>query len=145
MKKIDVKYFKHGYLQPIELKKISVGDWIDLSSAVTIHMKKGEFKLIPLGVGMVLPKGYEALVVPRSSTFKRYNIIMTNSIGIIDNSYCGNADEWHFPAYAIDDCEIVRGDRIAQFRVVKNQPSIMFNVVDRLADVSRGGFGSTGR
>lgn len=107
-------------------------------------MKKGELKVIPLGVGMRLPKGYEAIVAPRSSTAKNFGIIMASSIGIIDNSYSGDNDQWGFIAYAIRDTTIHVNDRIAQFRIFRNQEFIDFNEVDHLGETSRGGFGSTG-
>lgn len=141
MKKITIKYFDK------ELEQITInknGDWIDLRASDTTSIKRGEFKLIPLGVGMILPKGYEAHIVPRSSTFKNFGIIQTNHQGVIDNSYSGDNDEWKFPAYATRDTLITKGDRICQFRIVKRQPKIRFNIVDKLRDISRGGFGSSG-
>jgi dUTP pyrophosphatase len=139
--KIKIKYFSD--IEPIE--KISVGDWIDLRASMSVSLKKGECGLIPLGVGMILPDGYEAHVLPRSSTPGRFGIMCANSMGVIDNSYSGDADEWHFPALAIRDTVICKGDRIAQFRIIKNQPSIEFEVVEHLNEISRGGFGSTGK
>ena len=139
--KIKIKYFGSG-LEPLE--KIAVGDWIDLRASMTVRLKTGEYGLIPLGVGMILPDGYEAHVLPRSSTPFKFGIMCANSMGVIDNSYSGDADEWHFPAVAIRDTVINKGDRIAQFRIVKNQPSIEFEVVEHLNEVSRGGIGSTG-
>ena len=139
---IKVKYFDPS-LTPI--KKISVGDWIDLRSAETVELKAGEYRAIPLGVGMILPDGYEAIVAPRSSTFKNYGVILANSIGIIDNSYSGDDDEWHFIAYATRDTKIIKNDRICQFRIVKNQPKIRFSIVEKLRQISRGGIGSTGK
>lgn len=139
---IKIKYFD----QEIEkIQKISVGDWIDLRSAERVELKAGEYKLLRLGVGMILPDGYEALVLPRSSTPSKFGIILANSMGVIDNSYSGDADEWRFPAVAIRDTVIEKGDRIAQFRIIKNQPSINFEVVDHLNEISRGGIGSTGK
>ena len=126
------------------IEKISQGDWIDLRAAETVSLSKGEFKLISLGVGMILPDGYEAHIVPRSSTFKKFHIIQTNHMGIIDNSYCGEQDEWKFPALAVEDTIINKNDRICQFRIVKKQPEIVFEQVEKLSDTSRGGFGSTG-
>ena len=123
---------------------IEQGDWIDLRAAETILIVKGEFKYIPLGVAMQLPEGYEAIVTPRSSLFKRRGIIMTNSIGIMDESYCGDNDEWKFPAYAIRDTLIPKGERICQFRIMKHQPEIKFEIVDTLGNPDRGGYGSTG-
>ena len=138
---IKIKYFDDSIEK---ISKIDKGDWIDLRAAETTELKKGEFKLIPLGVGMILPKGYEAHIVPRSSTFKNFKIIQTNHFGIIDSSYCGDEDQWMFPAYAIEDTIIHKNDRICQFRVVEKQPKIVFVNVDKLEGDSRGGFGSTG-
>lgn len=141
MKKIKIKYHN----QDIEkIEKISIGDWIDLRAAEHAYIKAGEFKLISLGVSMKLPKGYEAHIVPRSSTFKNFGIIQTNHCGIIDNSYSGTNDVWKFPAYALRDTGIRAGDRICQFRIVKKMPSVRFEEVETLDGVDRGGFGSTG-
>ena len=140
LESIKIKYFTD--IEHIE--KISQGDWIDLRAAETVSLSKGEFKLISLGVGMILPDGYEAHIVPRSSTFKKFQIIQTNHMGIIDNSYCGEQDEWKFPVLAVEDTIINKNDRICQFRIVKKQPEIVFEQVDKLSDTSRGGFGSTG-
>ena len=120
-------------------------DWIDLRSARNISLKKGEFCLIPLGIAVELPAGYEAHIVPRSSTFKNFGIIQTNSMGIIDETYCGNGDQWHFPAYALRDTEIHVNDRICQFRIMEHQPALTFVNTERLAGQDRGGFGSTGK
>ena len=120
-------------------------DWIDLRSARNISLKKGEFCLIPLGIAVELPAGYEAHIVPRSSTFKNFGIIQTNSMGIIDETYCGNGDQWHFPAYALRDTEIHVNDRICQFRIMEHQPPLTFVKTERLAGQDRGGFGSTGK
>lgn len=140
--KIKIKYFDN---EIDKIEKISKGDWIDLRSAETIHLKKGEFHLIPLGVGMKLPEGYEAHVVPRSSTYKNFKVIQTNHIGIIDNSYSGDSDQWMMPVIAMEDTTINKNDRICQFRINEIQPEIEFEVVEHLDDVSRGGFGSTGK
>lgn len=126
-----------------KIKKIAVGDWIDLRAAETVELKEGEYKLISLGVSMQLPKGYEAHVVPRSSTFKNFGIIQTNHHGIIDESYCGDDDVWKFPAYAMKDTMIKENDRICQFRIVEKMPEIEFVEVDKLENENRGGFGST--
>ena len=93
---------------------------------------------------MELPAGYEAHVVPRSSTFKNFGIIQTNHMGVIDESYCGDNDVWKFPAYALRDTEIHINDRICQFRIMKNQPPVVFAEAEHLEDADRGGFGSTG-
>ena len=120
-------------------------DWIDLRAAEDVTLKKGEFKIISLGVSMKLPDGYEAHMVPRSSTFKTFGVLQTNHMGVIDNSYCGDNDIWRFPALAVRDTEIHVNDRICQFRIVKKQPAVEFKEVEALDDVNRGGFGSTGR
>lgn len=127
-----------------KLQKFENGDWIDLRAAETVEMKNGENGLISLGVSMKLPEGYEAHVVPRSSTFKNFGITQTNSKGIIDNSYSGTNDIWRFPALAHRDTVIHEGDRICQFRIVKKQPELFFNEVTELDSTDRGGFGSTG-
>lgn len=119
-------------------------DWIDLRAAEDVVMKQGEFRLISLGVAMELPAGYEAHIVPRSSTFKNFGLIQANSMGIIDGSYCGDNDIWRFPAIAMRDTEVHVGDRICQFRIMKNQPTLVFEEVEHLASADRGGFGSTG-
>lgn len=139
--KIEIKY-QDSSIPKIE--KIEKGDWIDLRAAETVTLGVGDFKLISLGVSMKLPNGYEAHVVPRSSTFKNYGIIMTNSVGIIDNSYCGDTDIWRFPAYATKYTTIHKGDRICQFRIVEKMPSVEFIEVNHLDCECRGGFGSTG-
>ena len=120
-------------------------DWIDLRAAEDVELKAGEFKLISLGVSMELPKGYEAYIVPRSSTFKTWGILQTNSIGIIDESYCGDNDIWKMPVYATRDTTIHKNDRICQFRIEKHQPTIMFEEVDTLGNEDRSGFGSSGK
>ncbi len=119
-------------------------DWIDLRAAEDVVMKQGDFRLISLGVAMELPAGYEAHIVPRSSTFKNFGLIQANSMGIIDGSYCGDNDIWRFPAIAMRDTEVHVGDRICQFRIMKNQPTLVFEEVEHLEGADRGGFGSTG-
>lgn len=120
-------------------------DWIDLRAAETVDMEPMEFKLIPLGIAMQLPSGYEAHVIPRSSTFKNFGIIQANSMGQIDESYCGDNDQWYFPAIALRKTTIRTNDRICQFRIMKHQPQIEFREVDNLNNESRGGIGSTGK
>lgn len=141
METIKVKYMRG--VQKIE--RFNVGDWIDLRAAENVSMDGGQFKLIPLGVAMELPEGYEALVAPRSSTFKRLGILLANSLGIIDESYKGDGDEWHFPAYAVRDTYIHKNERICQFRIIQHQPLIHLIEVDQLGNDDRGGIGSTGR
>ena len=120
-------------------------DFIDLRAAEDVELKAGEFKLISLGVSMELPKGYEAHIVPRSSTFKTWGILQTNSIGIIDESYCGDNDIWKMPVYATRDTTIHKNARICQFRIEKHQPTIKFKEVDTLGNEDRSGFGSSGK
>lgn len=140
---IKIKYFNPDITR-LEYIEGSKSNWIDLRAAEDVTLKAGEFKLIPLGIGMKLPDGYEAHIAPRSSTFKNYGIIQTNSVAVIDNSYCGDNDEWKYPVYAIRDTEIHFNDRICQFRIIKNQPEIVFDEVKKLEDSDRYGFGSTG-
>jgi dUTP pyrophosphatase len=140
--KIEIKYFDNEItkLEYIDGKS----DWIDLRSAEEVEMKQGDFKLISLGIGMKLPKGYEAHIVPRSSTFKNFGIIQANHQAVIDNSYCGDNDCWRYPAIALRDTIIHKNDRICQFRVIENQPKIEFEEVEHLDEKDRSGFGSTG-
>lgn len=119
-------------------------DWVDLYAAETVTLSAGEYRLIPLGVAIALPDGYEAHVVPRSSTFRNYGVLQANSVGVIDNSYRGDGDEWFFPAYATRNVTIQKGARICQFRVVERQPALRFQAVEHLPGDNRGGFGSTG-
>lgn len=141
MEIIKVKYLKD--IQKIE--RFNVGDWIDLRSAEDVTMKAGEYKMIPLGVAMELPSGYEALVAPRSSTFRKYGILLANSVGIIDEAYKGDNDEWNFLAYATKDTKIRKNERICQFRIIQHQPLIHLQEVESLGNADRGGIGSTGR
>jgi len=147
---IKVKYFTDKVQK---LEKISKGNWIDLRAAEDVEMKQGEFKLIPLGIAMELPRGYEAHIVPRSSTFKNFGIIQVNHMGVIDGpdrvtgegGYCGNDDQWYMTAYAMRDTKICLNDRICQFRIMKQQPELVFEEVKELISANRGGFGSTGK
>ncbi|RKI23430.1 deoxyuridine 5'-triphosphate nucleotidohydrolase [bacterium 1xD8-6] len=143
MKQIKIKYFSD------EMERLDYidgkSDWIDLRASEEVELKKGEFKLIPLGVAMELPKGFEAHILPRSSTFKNFGIIQTNHCGIVDGSYCGDNDMWRMPALAVRDTVIHVNDRICQFRIVENQPEIHFEEVEHLTGTDRGGFGTTGR
>lgn len=142
--KIKVKYLVDG-LTPIEFIGGKKSDWIDLRSAETVFISKGEYKMIGLGVAMELPEGYEAIVAPRSSTFKNFHILLANSIGIIDNSYKGDNDEWKFLAYATADTVIQKNDRICQFRILKSQGDVEIETVDSLGNEDRSGIGSTGK
>lgn len=140
-----MQQIKIKYLTDIDkIERISVGDWIDLRLAENVYMRKGDFRLLPLGVAMQLPEGYEAIVAPRSSTFKNHKILMCNSIGVIDESYKGNGDQWHFPAYATADVKLEKNTRICQFRIIEHQPDLEFVEVDDLGNEDRKGIGSTG-
>ena len=163
--KIKIKYFSKDYPR---LEKIAKGDFIDLrvdtikewkrvgtikepngiaveeSNWETISYRKGDIIKFGLGVAMELPRGYEAIVVPRSSTFTNWGFIQTNSMGVIDNSYNGNNDEWQIEFIAMRDGKINRFDRVCQFRILKNQPDFNILEVDNLHNVDRGGYGSTG-
>lgn len=149
MEHIRIKYTRDIKL----IENNFFGDWIDLRAGEDVFIPVGTAAMIPLGVAMELPQGYEAIVAPRSSTFKKYGVILTNGIGIIDETYCGDKDEWHFPAYCLEGKETVNGrlgttirknERICQFRIQKHQPLIQFVAVETLGNADRGGFGSTG-
>ena len=143
MEEIKVKYFTDDIDELCYVEGKS--DWIDLHAAETVTMKAGEFRLIPLGVAIALPEGYEAHIVPRSSTFKNYGILQTNSMGVVDYTYRGDGDQWRMPAYATRDVTIEKNARICQFRIVQNQPRLTFTRVEHLDGPDRGGFGSTGK
>ena len=141
VKDIKIKYFD----KDIERIKINtIGDWIDLRAGKDFFINEGEHCLIPLGIAMELPDGYEALMVPRSSTFKTWGILQTNSPAVIDETYCGDDDQWFMSVYATRNVVIHKNDRICQFRIVKHQPTIRFEEVESLSCSNRGGFGSTG-
>lgn len=140
---MEIKIRYHADIDPIE--QSDKGDWIDLRAAEDVEMKAGEFKIISLGVSMKLPYGYEAHIVPRSSTFKHWGIIQTNHMGVIDNSYCGDSDVWGFPAYATKDVLIEKNSRICQFRIMPKMGEVLITPVDKLEGVNRGGFGSSGK
>lgn len=143
METIKIKYFSDKIEKLCYIAGNS--DWIDLRVAEEVKMKKGEFRLIKLGVAMELPAGYEAHIVPRSSTYKNFGVIQTNSMGVVDESYKGDNDEWMFPALALRDTEIHIGDRLCQFRIMKHQPKILFEEVKTLQGTDRGGFGTSGK
>lgn len=143
METINIKYFTDDIPELTYIDGKS--DWIDLYASETVELKQGDFKLIPLGVGMILPEGYEANIVPRSSTFKNWGIIQTNHFAVIDESYCGDNDMWKLPVYATRDTVINKGERICQFRINKHQPKVNFNKVEHLKDTDRNGFGSSGK
>ncbi|MBP5306042.1 MAG: dUTP diphosphatase [Lachnospiraceae bacterium] len=143
MEKIRIKYLtdKIEKLRYIDGKS----DWIDLRAAEEVELKKGEYKLIPLGICIELPKGYEAHIVPRSSTYKNFGLIQANHMGVVDESYCGDNDQWFVPMIAMRDTVVHVNDRICQFRIMKHQPEIEFEETDHLGGTDRGGFGSTGK
>ena len=138
---IKIKYFDK---EIDKIKKVEKGDWIDLRSAETVKLKKGETALIRLGIGMIIPKGYEANVVARSSTLGKWGVIQGNCYAVIDNSFSGDGDEWRMSVYAIRDTIINKNDRLCQFRLNKVQPEMVFEEVEKLEDKDRGSFGSTG-
>lgn len=143
IKNIQIKYFTD------QIEKLTYidgkSDWIDLRAAKEMELKAGEYAMIPLGVAMKLPEGYEAHIVPRSSTYKNYGLIQTNHMGVVDESYCGDNDQWHMPVYALRDTVIHVNDRVCQFRIMEHQPKIVFEEVFALDAPDRGGFGSTGK
>ena len=143
MVNIKIKYFTD------EIDRLAYidgkSDWIDLRASETVELKTGDYKLIPLGIALELPAGYEAHVVPRSSTFKNYGILQVNSCGVIDGSYCGDGDMWYMPVSATRDTVIQKNDRICQFRIMENQPRIVLEEVAHLKQKDRGGFGTTGK
>lgn len=143
MEQIKIKYFtdKIEKLAYIDGKS----DWIDLRASEEVTLKQGEFALVPLGVAMEFPKGYEAHIVPRSSTYKNFGVIQANHCGVVDGSYCGDNDMWRMPVIAMRDTQIHVNDRICQFRIMKNQPEILFEEVEHLEGKDRGGFGTTGK
>lgn len=141
-KKIRIKYHSK------EIEKLTYiagnSDWIDLRVAENVTMKKGEFRLISMGISVQLPEGYEMLVAPRSSTFKNFGLIQTNSLGVVDESYCGDNDIIRMPVYATRDTELHVNDRIGQFRILEHQPHIVFEETEHLNNADRGGFGTSG-
>lgn len=139
----NIKIMYHTSKTPL-IEKIEQGDWIDLYSAEDIDLEEGEFALISLGISVKLPKGYEAHLAPRSSTFIKWGIIQTNSIGVIDESYCGNDDIWKMPVMATRKTHISAGDKICQFRIIEKMPDVKIEFVNSMDDRNRGGFGSTG-
>ena len=142
MKTLKIRYISN------EIEKLRYidgkSDWIDLRSAENVTLKAGESRLIRLGIAVELPEGYEAHIVPRSSTYRNFGIIQTNHMGVVDHSYCGDEDEWKYPVLAMRDTEINVNDRICQFRIMENQPKLVFEEVEHLGSASRGGFGTTG-
>ena len=142
MKQIKIQYLDD------EIKRLTYidgkSDWIDLRAAEEVTLKKGEFRMIHLGVAMQLPKGYEAHIVPRSSTFKNFGIIQVNHMGVVDETYAGPNDWWRMPVLAVRDTQIHKNDRICQFRIMEHQPQIRFEEFEQLEAPDRGGFGSTG-
>lgn len=141
MKELKVKYIR----DVMKLEQFDMGDWIDLRCAEDLYLKNGEVYAIPLGVAMELPEGYEAIMAPRSSTFKHWGLLAANSIGVIDESYKGDDDEWHFLALPTRDTHVKKNERICQFRIIEHQPTLKLVEVESLDNENRGGMGSTGR
>lgn len=144
---VSVNYHRDKYPDLPKIEILDKGDYIDLCTAEDVDLKQWEFKIISLGISMEVPEGYTAILLPRSSTFKKYGILMANSMGIIDESYCGDNDIWGFPAFATRDIHIPANTRIAQFRFeenMKNKMTVVFDEVESLGNSDRGGFGSTG-
>ena len=143
---VKIKYLTED---PIELQNIEQGDWIDIPLQQNLNLLGNPYKLVPLGIAIQLPKGYEAHVIPRSSTFKNYGMIQTNGMGLIDESYCGDNDQWHWPVYILVNKPQLRfvpkGTRLCQFRIIKKQPKINLKTVEHLSNKDRGGLGSTGK
>lgn len=137
---IDIKYLPGAH----KLEQVEWGSWIDLYTYEETTLRQNDQKYINLGIAMKLPKGYEAIMAPRSSTFKNWGIIQTNGIGVIDSTYCGDNDIWMFPAHAMKNTVIPAGTRICQFRIQEEQPKISFKEVDSLGEEDRGGLGSSG-
>jgi dUTP pyrophosphatase len=125
-------------------EKIEIGDWIDLRADRRYELKNNEAALISLGIAMKIPDGYEAILAPRSSTYKHWGLTMTDSFGVMDNSFSGNNDIWLFPALAHRDTVIEKNDRICQFRIQKKMPKVILNRVTNLDGEDRGGIGTTG-
>ena len=145
--KIRIRYFDGA----TKLKKIDKGNWIDVYSRKDIFVEQGEREMIPLGFALELPEGYEGHLAPRSSTFKTWGIIQTNSVGVVDDTYIGDNDEWHMPVYCLEPKDefgygtwIRQGDKIGQFRIMEVQPDFELVEVDSFGNEDRGGFGTTG-
>lgn len=126
------------------LEKTEKGDWIDLRARVDVTLEAGDYAVIPLGIAMELPEGCEAHIVPRSSTFRKWGLLQTNGMGIVDSSYCGNEDEWGMPVMATQNVTVKAGERVCQFRIVESMPAVRFTPVEKMERETRGGFGSTG-
>jgi dUTP pyrophosphatase len=141
MLEIKIKYFDESL---VKIEKVEKGDWVDLRCAKNMQFEKGKFYLVPLGIAMEIPEGYEAHLAPRSSTYKNWGVLQTNSIGVIDNSYCGDNDQWFMPVFATRSSIINKNDRICQFRIIEKMPEVSFVEVKALENKDRGGHGSTG-
>lgn len=138
MENVKVKVLPGGHMPERH------GDWFDLATAEDCTLKAGESAVVSLGVCIGLPVGYEALLAPRSSTFKKWGLLQTNSVGVIDNAYCGDDDVWGWPCYATRAVTVPAGTRICQFRIQRTQPHCVLVPVECMSTPSRGGFGSTG-
>lgn len=151
--KLRIKYLKEAN----KLEKITKGNWIDVYAYEDIFVPEGGRAMVNLGFALELPKGWEGHLAPRSSTFKTWGIIQTNSVGVVDDTYIGNNDIWHMPVYCLQGKDILndlykevrgtwikKGDKIGQFRIMEVMPSIEFEEVESFDNEDRGGFGTTG-
>ncbi|NGS95800.1 deoxyuridine 5'-triphosphate nucleotidohydrolase [Clostridium perfringens] len=155
---LRIKYFDGA----TKMEKIAKGNWVDVYANKDVFVPYMGYAMIPLGFALELPKGWEGYLVPRSSTFKTWGVIQTNSVGIVDDTFIGDNDQWHFPVQCtiakttekvnIEDNKVTvmgtwirKGDKIGQFRIQKSMPEIEFNIVERLDNEDRGGFGTTGK
>lgn len=152
--KIRIKYYDGA----TKLKKITKGNWIDVYANTDIFIEEGNRAMIPLGFALELPNGWEGHLAPRSSTFKTWGVIQTNSVGVVDDTYIGDNDQWHMPIFCLQGKEtlkedgiekrgtwIKKGDKIGQFRIMEVMPTIEFEEVESFGNEDRGGFGSTGK
>lgn len=143
--KIKIKYLQDA----TRMNKITKGNWIDVYAYEDTFVPEGERAMINLGFALELPKGWEGHLAPRSSTFKTWGIIQTNSVGVVDDTYIGDNDIWHMPVYCLQAKDengtwIKTGDKIGQFRIMEVMPEIEFEEVESFGNQDRGGFGTTG-
>ena len=147
--KIRIKYFEGA----TKLKKITKGNWIDVYARKDVFVPLAERAMIPLGFALELPKGWEGHLAPRSSTFKTWGLIQTNSVGVVDDTYIGDNDEWNMPVYCLKGHDskdgvagtlVKCGDKIGQFRIMEVMPELEFEEVESFGNMDRGGFGTTG-
>lgn len=147
---IRIKYFDNA----VKLKKIAKGNWIDVYANKDVFVEEGSRAMVPLGFALELPEGWEGHLAPRSSTFKTWGVIQTNSVGVVDDTYIGDNDQWHMPVFCLQGKDIQDdkkgtlikiGDKIGQFRIMEVMPQIEFVEVDSFGNEDRGGFGTSGK